>query len=123
MLARVHAGASLFVCTSKRQRFAEKIVRHFAIDGFFTGVFGTGDDGRFDDKGVLVRHILESSWLDASKVVFVGDRAHDIRAALANHVIAVGVTYGYGSREELIAAGANLICESPLGVADTLTRE
>ncbi len=42
----------------------------------------------------------------------VGDRSFDIRGALSNHVTAIGVTYGYGSRSELEAAGADYIAES-----------
>ena len=36
----------------------------------------------------------------------VGDRRHDIYGAHANGLEAIGVLYGYGSREELTAAGA-----------------
>ena len=42
----------------------------------------------------------------------VGDRCYDIKGALFNHVTAIGVTYGYGSREELEEAGADCIAES-----------
>ena len=41
----------------------------------------------------------------------VGDRHHDIRAARANGTRAVGVVWGYGSREEL--AGADRLVEEP----------
>ena len=40
------------------------------------------------------------------RAVMVGDRRHDIYGAHANGLEAVGVLYGYGSREELTAAGA-----------------
>ena len=39
----------------------------------------------------------------------VGDRRHDIYGAHANGLEAVGVLYGYGSREELSAAGADFL--------------
>ena len=39
----------------------------------------------------------------------VGDREHDILGAKANGLDSVGVLYGYGSREELEAAGATYI--------------
>ena len=40
------------------------------------------------------------------RAVMVGDRRHDMAGAHANGLEAVGVLYGYGSREELAAAGA-----------------
>jgi len=36
--------------------------------------------------------------------VMIGDRHHDIRAARANGAQAIGVLWGYGSREELADA-------------------
>ena len=32
----------------------------------------------------------------------IGDRSHDVLGAKANGMAAIGVTYGYGSREELM---------------------
>ena len=46
----------------------------------------------------------------------IGDRSHDIVGAKPNGMDAIGVTYGYGSREELIAAGASHICATPRAI-------
>ena len=35
----------------------------------------------------------------------------------------IGVTYGYGAREELAAAGARMTCDSPAEVAEALMRD
>ncbi|MCW3062048.1 MAG: 5-nucleotidase [Capsulimonas sp.] len=43
----------------------------------------------------------------------IGDRHHDIEGAVANGVYSVGVTYGYGSPEELTEAGADALCSHP----------
>ena len=47
-------------------------------------------------------------------------RRHDVLGAKANGIDAIGVTYGYGTREELIAAGARQICDSPRAVLDVI---
>lgn len=120
MLEHAHTTARLCICTSKRRLFAERIAQHFGLARFFDGIFGSDDDGRFENKSELVREILESEKLDPSYVVLVGDREHDVRAALANDIMPIGVTYGYGSRSELIAAGANVICDSPADVTKAL---
>jgi hypothetical protein len=43
----------------------------------------------------------------------VGDRAHDIVGAKAHGVFPIGVLWGYGSHDELVAAGATTLCEQP----------
>ena len=52
--------------------------------------------------------------------VMVGDRHHDIDAAHANGCLAIGVTYGYGSADEL--SHADLHCTSPLGIVDAVAK-
>ena len=51
--------------------------------------------------------------MKAGAAVMVGDRSHDIVGATDNGMHAAGVLYGYGSREELEAAGAQLLLGSP----------
>jgi phosphoglycolate phosphatase len=42
----------------------------------------------------------------------IGDRRHDVVAAHAHGLPAIGVTWGIGSREELEAAGAQRVVDS-----------
>ena len=58
-------------------------------------------------------HLLAREGLDAAACTMVGDRHHDIDAARANRVRAVGVLWGYGSRTELEAAGAQAFAATP----------
>jgi len=108
-----HARCQLFVATSKPAVFAERVVRHFALDHHFAGVYGPDLDGRLDDKAQLLAHLLESERLAAGAAIMVGDRAADVIAARANGVRVIGALWGYGSREELLDAGANALCLSP----------
>lgn len=52
----------------------------------------------------------------------VGDRADDIAGARENLVRSIGVTWGYGSREELEAAGADGLVDSVAELVDCVTR-
>ena len=52
----------------------------------------------------------QDGWLRA---VMVGDREHDVIGAHLAGLDVIGVLYGYGSREELTAAGADQIAETP----------
>lgn len=116
------APARLFVATSKAEVFAERILAHFGLSRFFAGVYGSTLDGRFDDKADLLRHLLASERLEARETVMVGDREHDVIAARRNGIFSLGVTYGYGTREELRAAGADALSESPGEVVEFLLR-
>ena len=49
----------------------------------------------------------------------IGDREFDVRAAARHGIPTVGVTWGYGTAEELTAAGAATLCHSPGTLAGT----
>ena len=59
-----------------------------------------------DDKAYLLRLLLEDCALDPRRTAMVGDTGIDIAAGRAVGVVTVGATYGYGSEDELRAAGA-----------------
>lgn len=113
-------GTTLFVATAKPRRYAIQIIEYFRLATYFEGIFGPELDGRFDDKGELISHILATYQLQAEESVMIGDRANDIIAAKKNGLSSVGVTYGYGSLDELLSAGACSICESPEQIPETL---
>ena len=49
---------------------------------------------------------------DVKEAVMVGDREHDIIGGKKNGMDTVGVLFGYGSRQELKAAGADILAAS-----------
>ena len=101
------------LCTSKPQPYAERIVAHFGLAPHFSAIYGADLGGKLDDKAKLVAHLLEREQHDAAGCAMIGDREHDVRAAHANGVRAVGVLWGYGSRDELLRAGADAIVSAP----------
>ena len=121
MLDGLH-GRRMFVATSKPAVFAERIVRHFALDHHFAGVYGPDLDGRWDDKTDLLAHLLASERLAAEDAVMIGDRHADIVAATANGMRSIGALWGYGSREELLEAGADAVCAVPADLSACLAR-
>ena len=105
-------GHTLYVATSKLREPAVRIVEHFGLADYFTGVYGASADGSLATKGELIGYLLEREGVSAGSGIMIGDRKHDLVGARANSLAAIGVTYGYGSREELQA-------ECPLAIADT----
>ena len=104
-------GARLFVCTAKAEPYARRIIAHFGFDAFIERVYGADLAGTLDDKRKLLAHLIASEGLDPRDCTMVGDRHHDIRAARSNATGAIGVLWGYGSREEL--ADADRLLETP----------
>lgn len=106
-------GHALYVVTSKAHLFARQIIEHFGLRDYFQNIHGSELDGTRGDKRELIAHVLEQERIHPGDAMMIGDREHDIKGALANGVRAIGVLWGYGSREELIHAGASGLCEIP----------
>ena len=106
-------GASLFVATSKPTVYAERSAERFDLGRYFKAIYGSELDGARSNKTELIAHLLTAEALSAGSTCMVGDRSHDVIAARANGVFPVGVLWGYGSRHELVAAGASALCERP----------
>jgi phosphoglycolate phosphatase len=115
-------GFRMFVCTSKLQPYAQRIVDHFALGRFFSRVYGADDAGTLDDKRKLLAHALAEERIDPAGALMIGDRAQDMLAAKVNRLAGLGVLYGYGSREELVEAGASALCASVADLPDAIGR-
>lgn len=107
------SGQRLMLCTAKPRPFAERVVGHFGLAPLMEGIYGSELDGRFDDKGELIAHILQVEGIGAAGMVMVGDRANDTGAAARNGMASVGVTWGYGDAAELLEGGAGVLCHAP----------
>lgn len=103
-------GKRLFVATSKPTVFAKQILEHFQMAHYFKEIVGSNLDGTRIAKAEIIQHILHTyDGLGKEDVVMVGDREHDIIGARQVGIDSIGVLYGYGSNEELVAAGATHI--------------
>ncbi len=105
-------GKTLVLATSKPEAFAIRILSHFDLAQYFDLVVGASFDGRLSKKEDVIAEALARSGVDVQETVMVGDRHHDTAGARVNGMDSIGVTYGYGSREEHEAAGARYIAES-----------
>lgn len=71
-------------------------------------------DGTRSNKDDVIAYALASAHIsDLSATVMIGDREYDIKGAKKTGIASVGVLFGYGSRQELEAAGADYIAEKP----------
>ena len=109
-------GMHLAVASSKPTVFVERILKHFDIDKYFEVVVGSELDGTRVEKDQVVeealRQLFDGKSIEKDKVYMIGDRRFDVEGARAQGVESVGVTYGYGSMEEMKEAKADYIVRS-----------
>ncbi|MFD1413066.1 HAD family hydrolase [Oceanobacillus jeddahense] len=107
-------GFILAVATSKPTVFAEQILQYFQISKYFEIIAGSNLDGTRSAKAEIIQYIIDNySEYRLEEFIMIGDRKHDIIGANQTGIDSVGVTYGYGSLEELNG-------EKPTFVVDSL---
>ena len=109
------AGAKLGIVTGKPAYPTGKILEHFGLDKFLTTVV-CATDGHAE-KEHLIRQALPE---DPGEVWMVGDRCFDMEGGTKAGVHTLGVTYGYGSEEELLESGAERLAKTPREISEIL---
>lgn len=114
MLETLHrAGKRLVLATSKPEKWAKLIMAEFGLDVWVPQIAGATMGTDRSKKGQVIAYALKEFGIDPASAVMVGDREHDILGGKENGLPGVGVTFGYGSREELMRAGAAAVADSP----------
>jgi phosphoglycolate phosphatase len=101
-----HTGFPLFVCTSKQQHFAVRILDLFELSSLFTGVYGDKAEYATHSKVDLLAKLLREHSLSRETTWMIGDRKFDIEAAHANRIHCLAAAWGYGPPEECALADA-----------------
>lgn len=113
-------GYSLYVATSKPTVFAEQILEHYKLDHYFEHIGGSNLDGTRSKKKDVIQYVLDQNAILPEEAVMIGDRKHDIIGAIGCGVESIGVTFGYGPKEELENAGADHIAYRVEEIADII---
>jgi phosphoglycolate phosphatase len=116
------AGHTLSLATAKPEDTARRIIEHFGFSSYFEVQAGATNDvgvGRRTKAQVIDYALIQLRLTPAllGNVVMVGDRDHDVEGAHLNGIECVGVTWGFGSSDELESAGAAVIVDTPGEVA------
>lgn len=115
MLAHLNAqGHSLLVATSKPEALSIEILEKFGLAQYFDRICGASLDRSRSTKEEVIAYLLEQA-SDRSRMIMVGDTAFDVIGASAHSIPAIGVSWGYGSVDEMRQAGA-------IAIADTVTQ-
>ncbi|WP_279379575.1 HAD hydrolase-like protein [Asaia prunellae] len=103
----------IFTATSKPASLALSILKNHGLDECFDTVHGAADDDTGGEKPEMIARIIHQEGLDPARTLMIGDRRFDIFGAHANRLRAIGVLWGYGGKDELTEAGADLLVSSP----------
>ncbi len=106
-------GARCAVVTSKPQAQAERILGSQPLGERFEGIHAPGPDDHDHTKAELVARALDACASAPADAVMVGDRRYDMEGACANGVRGLGVLWGFGDADELLAAGAVALANRP----------
>lgn len=121
-------GVRLAVTTAKPQLLAERLLSLHGLSHRFETIVGApadelGAHSASGSKEDLVRFACARLSVDASYCAVVGDRKFDVLAAVATGARAVGAGWGFAVDDELFAAGAQVVVDSPWQLAATLLKE
>ncbi len=116
-------GWSLSIATAKPEQTAHPILDYFGISERFDVRAGASLTSDRRTKAQVIAHALRELEIQADPdlgdhVIMIGDRDHDVHGAMHHGIACIGVTWGYGSIEELLRAGAVALADSPADVAD-----
>jgi phosphoglycolate phosphatase len=104
-------GHRVAVVTAKNEPHARRIVASFDFAHHFDTIVGATLDGRVSHKPELIGEAMARLALHAHECVMIGDRHLDIDGARHHGMRAIGVLWGFGTREEL--AHADALVNSP----------
>lgn len=105
-------GHHLFVATSKPEDMSLEILNKFELAGYFDLICGATLDGSRSRKADVIAYLLKQVG-SLENIIMVGDTKFDVLGAKEHGIPTIGVDWGYGSREEMLAAGAAAIAEAP----------
>jgi len=107
-------GKKIYLATSKPDKYAGVILEHFNILQYFDGIAAANIERNILHKADVLSELFRNhSEVDKSVSVMIGDRKYDLSGARNHGIKAIGVTWGFGSMEELIH-------EEPFQVVDSM---
>ncbi len=106
-------GVKLAVCTNKPDFAAKGMVSALFGDNTFDAVHGALDALPKKPDPTVPKAMLDELGLSPSETVWIGDSDVDIQSARNLGCTSVAVSWGFRSRESLVAAAPDYLLDSP----------
>ena len=88
--------------------------------GLIDEAIGVSVEAERKPSPVNVYKALEKMGVSTDECIYIGDSEVDVQTSRNAGVKCIGVTWGFRSREELISAGAEIICDSCDDILDII---
>ncbi|MDC7278307.1 HAD hydrolase-like protein [Butyrivibrio fibrisolvens] len=117
--ALVKRGYCLFVCTSKPEPTARKILEGLGLAKYFTDICGATLDAKINTKEQVINLCFSRApWHLKEETILIGDTKFDVDGAKASGIECIGVSWGFGSTDEMLEHGALEVFDYPDEVLD-----
>ena len=111
-------GCTLSIATSRGYKSVVDFIKGFHLDDIITFVIAAEDVKHAKPDAEPVIKTLKHYGMKAEDAVVIGDTHFDILMGRNAGCITIGVTYGNGSRESLIEAGADMVVDDFAEIAN-----
>lgn len=105
------------IASSKPQDYIETLLDRFGIKSYFDAVCGVTFTADCEAKTSIIARCQKQLGVTGNKCLMAGDKKYDIEGAKTNIIDSVGVLWGYGTKFELIEAGAKFIVDKVEDIA------
>lgn len=112
-------GWLLGVATGKSDRGLAFCLAGHGLDGHFV-TLQTADRHPSKPHPAMLEAALDEAMVASGDAVMIGDTAYDMAMAVEAGVRAIGVNWGYHAAAELMAAGAEVVVNSPGELVEVL---
>lgn len=106
-------GYGVGIASSKPEKTCNIILNEQGIANLFDDICGADKHGPLQNKNDIIRGFMRRNGIsDPEDCILVGDTVFDVLGAKDVGMDCIGVTYGFGSLEEMKDGGALAFCDS-----------
>ena len=114
------AGVRLAVLSNKPHGLTRTVVQAFWPEAYFMAVQGYVEEGTRKPSPHYLNQMLAAAGVKPHACCMIGDTPTDIAAARNAGVRAVGITWGFRTRADLLEAKPDILADTPAELADML---
>ena len=111
------------MATSKPEGMAEDVAKYLEIFDYFDIICGADLHGPIQSKASVLNKLFETSDFKKEDSVLIGDTKFDVEGANEVGIDCVGVSWGTGTKDEMIDRGALRVFDDYESLIDYLTGE
>lgn len=102
---------AIALASCKYQPHLDASLEAFGLNKYFDCAYAQTESRQF--KSEVINALIEDCGYDRKQCLMIGDTLNDVDGAVANGIDVVAVTYGFGSKAELVNSQATAVVESP----------